>query len=78
MSKEQLDLIDLIVKERKEIEFLKEQLKQVEYDYHKNLVKLYDSVGVIDKEEAIEKQNCKILDLNKHRKIKRGVLFDED
>ena len=78
MSEDQLKLIDKIVKQRKQIEELKEQIDKLEYEYHKNLVSLYDSVHILNKEEVIEEQNCKILDLNKHRRIKRGVLFDED
>lgn len=77
MSEEQFKLIDKIIKQRKQIEELKEQIDKLEYEYHKNLVSLYDLVGVIDKEEVIEEQNCKMLKLNKHKKMIRGVLTDE-
>lgn len=77
MSEEQFKLIDKIIKQRKQIEELKEQIDKLEYEYHKNLVSLYDLVGVIDKEEVIEEQNCKMLKLNKYKKMIRGVLTDE-
>lgn len=77
MSEDQLKLIDKIIKQRKQIEELKEQIDKLEYEYHKNLVSLYDSVNILDKEETIEKENCKILNINKHRKIIRGILTDD-
>ena len=55
MNNKQIELINKIVKERKEIESLKEELEQLQKDYYDNLLKLYDSVDILGKEKEVVK-----------------------
>lgn len=55
MNNKQIELINKIVKERKEIESLKEKLEHLQKDYYDNLLKLYDSVDILGKEKEVVK-----------------------
>lgn len=55
MNNIQIELINKIVKERKEIELLKEKLEHLQKDYYDNLLKLYDSVDILGKEKEVVK-----------------------
>ena len=55
MNNKQIELINKIVKERKEIESLKEELEQLQKDYYSDILKLYDSVDILGKEKEVVK-----------------------
>lgn len=55
MNNIQIELINKIAKERKEIESLKEKLEHIQKDYYDNLLKLYDSVDILGKEKEVVK-----------------------
>lgn len=55
MNNKQMELINKIAKERKEIELLKEKLEYLQKDYYDNLLKLYDSVDILGKEKEVVK-----------------------
>lgn len=79
MNNFQLELINKIVSEKKEIEFLKEKLKQVEKSYHDDLIKLYDSVNIFGIEKEVSRET-KIISMNeyKNKKLFKGKLIDKD
>jgi hypothetical protein len=51
----QIELINKIVKEKKEIELLKQKLEHLQKDYYSDLLKLYDSVDILGKEKEVAK-----------------------
>ena len=55
MNNKQIELINKIAKERKEIESLKEKLEHLQKDYYSDLLKLYDSVDILGKEKEVSK-----------------------
>jgi hypothetical protein len=55
VNNKQIELINKIVKERKEIESLKEKLEHLQKDYYSDLLKLYDSVDILGKEKEVAK-----------------------
>lgn len=55
MNNIQIELINKIVKEKKEIELLKQKLEHLQKDYYDNLLKLYDSVDILGKEKEMSK-----------------------
>jgi hypothetical protein len=55
MNNKQIELINKIVKEKKEIELLKQKLEHLQKDYYDNLLKLYDSVDILGKEKEVVK-----------------------
>lgn len=55
MNNKQIELINKIVKERKEIELLKEKLEHLQKDYYSDLLTLYDSVDILGKEKEVAK-----------------------
>lgn len=78
MNNKQIELIDKIAIERKEIESLKEKLEHLEKDYYNNLTKLYDSVDILGKEKEVVKTEIISMEDYKRKKIFKGKLIDKD
>lgn len=78
MNNKQIELIDKIAIERKEIESLKEKLEHLEKDYYNNLTKLYDSVDILVKEKEVAKAEIISMQDYKRKKIFKGKLIDKD
>lgn len=78
MNNKQIELIDKIAIERKEIESLKEKLEHLEKDYYNNLTKLYDSVDILVKEKEVAKAETISMEDYKRKKMFKGKLIDKD
>ena len=78
MNNKQIELIDKIAIERKEIESLKEKLEHLEKDYYNNLTKLYNSIDILVKEKEVAKAEIISMQDYKRKKIFKGKLIDKD
>ena len=78
MNNKQIELIDKIAIERKEIESLKEKLEHLEKDYYNNLTNLYDSVDILVKEKEVAKAETISMEDYKRKKMFKGKLIDKD
>ncbi len=78
MNNKQIELINEIVKERKEIESLKKKLEILEKDYYNNLTKLYESVDILGKEKEVVETEIVSMQDYKRKKLFKGKLIDKD
>ena len=72
MNNKQIELINKIAIERKEIKLLKEKLEHLENDYYNDLLELYNSVDILGKEKEITKTEIISIQDYKLKRIKRN------